>query len=594
MAASLPLLAACGVWLAAAVEPSPAGFLWLGQGPRAPPTWLQALTLRQDTWVLYLLFAECAQESGAVRGRGGHSAASPRMRLMCRRGVTFTAGRNALYEGALEWERQRGLAFEYLIFSDDLGEFEFRPDCSPAACGDVGLLPLPNETALGYFYRLLEVDQPALASPVQEMEPWCIKEAQMRKCSSLIDAKVNAFHWSAHSQLLPYEEAFERISLWAALFVVTERLEAGFVGYAVQYQMFRRTAEGSSFPQPRPEYIRSPRPYLPARLPGGGYGDSQVVAWLRPQLTPCASARLGASAYLQAGCSSPEVTPFDECRLGVERDYRKLDCLPKDHPGSTPTGQPSYAGSLQRRQPRLSGIEVVEKQYAYFGLTDLPSPPLNPGQNLLMDLCEAGRSKFEALVDFVGTSAEARAAVGRLWASRQGCDVCDVILMAAVLFAVSSLALPAAAHLPSRTEAYWSCLPWLLQGFSFMEMLGAGWTVVFDALLFLQLGRRIGEQEDWSSLSARAATVQQLPSRAAGPWCRPDKALLHLVEAANDTRWRQGHIWVAQQHLFRCDPGMVFAPPSDGREATAGGLILQLLMLLGRLGVDTKVPPAQP
>ena len=89
-------------------------------------------------------------------------------------------------------------------------------------------------------------------------------------------------------------------------------LEAFLVGYAVQYLMFKRAKKGSTFVRPLPNYLRNPHPMLPGKCSGTGpcfrgpggsraYADSEVVAWLRPQLNQCASEQLGASVWLQQG-----------------------------------------------------------------------------------------------------------------------------------------------------------------------------------------------------------------------------------------------------------------------------------------------------
>ena len=54
---------------------------------------------------------------------------------------------------------------------------------------------------------------------------------------------------------------------------------------------------------------------FPQPLPNGSWGDSQVVSWLRPQLTQCASDQLGPSAELQRSCHP--AMPCLRCSRGI-------------------------------------------------------------------------------------------------------------------------------------------------------------------------------------------------------------------------------------------------------------------------------------
>ena len=59
----------------------------------------------------------------------------------------------------------------------------------------------------------------------------------------------------------------------------------------MSYRAFERRWPGSVDPTPRPDYVRDHSPKLPTARDDGGFGDSDLVAWLRPQLAPCVGVR---------------------------------------------------------------------------------------------------------------------------------------------------------------------------------------------------------------------------------------------------------------------------------------------------------------
>ena len=343
------------------------GFVWISQGAGLPPPWIAAIPAipAGDAWLVWGSFSLCERTLNLPRFR---HVCLPQVQWFLGGAVagnmTYTPGRNLLYRHALEFEEERGIPFLYFVFADDSGEFRFNR-CSTSACGNMEILPAPSESAVSFFHRLLLEDTPAVATPLNDIDDSdCLSPIEMRVCSSSIDHKVIAFHWSVHAMLLPYEEGFERISLFASQCIVNEVIDAVLPGHSVRYRMFQRPpTSSSSFPVMRPHYIRNLEPCLPqlfSNRSNRSYADSSVVKWLRPQLQECAASKLGASHMLQAGCQFG-IRPNERCILH-KSDYRTLDCLP--WASAETCGFPAQGES---RQPRDSGIYHVMRLSRSFG-----------------------------------------------------------------------------------------------------------------------------------------------------------------------------------------------------------------------------------
>ena len=353
----------------------PQGFVWISQGAGLPPPWIAAIPgIPGDAWLVWGSFSLCERTLNLPRFR---HVCLPQVQWFLGGAVagnmTYTPGRNLLYRHALEFEEERGIPFLYFVFADDSGEFRFNR-CSTSACGNMEILPAPSESAVSFFHRLLLEDTPAVATPLNDIDDSdCLSPIEMRVCTSSIDHKVIAFHWSVHAMLLPYEEGFERISLFASQCIVNEVIDAVLPGHSVRYRMFQRPpTSSSSFPVMRPHYIRNLEPCLPQLLSSSNssnrsyarYADSSVVKWLRPQLQDCAASKLGASHMLQAGCQFG-IRPNERCILHQSDyiDYRtKLDCLPWASAEAC-----SFPAQGESRQPRESGIYHVMRLSRSFG-----------------------------------------------------------------------------------------------------------------------------------------------------------------------------------------------------------------------------------
>ncbi len=241
----------------------------------------------------------------------------------------------------------------------------------------------------------------------------------MSHCTSALDSKVMAMHWSLHPILMPRDLAFQRVSVHGVSATTNELMEAGFVGFTRQYCMFERLAL-PKFPEMRAAYARNLGPLLPgveAQLidihlrpePNGTfYKDSALVAWLRPQLTKCASERLGASYILQTrlrrlrGSLELAWGRGDACHMvPADIDYSKLPCqiwANRRQPGVGPINSlplTKFPGSL--RPPRLGSFR------AFLSLYRLAPGPGRANFNTLGpkagdSLCAIGRDNFVGLV----------------------------------------------------------------------------------------------------------------------------------------------------------------------------------------------------
>lgn len=582
----------------------------MSQGPTMPPAWLLVLAERHDVYLIWGSFGP-----GPCRA----SVEQPRFRHIClpqtlwqlghgrvQGNVTYTSGRNRLYRHALAWEAERGRRFLFFVFADESGEFVFN-NCSPDACGDASLRPHKHELPGSFFHRLLYIDQPAVASAINSIDDSeCLPSSQMRKCTSSLDHKVVAFHWSAHPLLLPYEEGFVKISIHASQCIVNELVEAAFVGYAVHYRMFSWAAR-SAFPAARPHYIRNLQPCLPRTLHDGTYGDSAVVAWLRPQLQACASLRLGASYWLQAGCEEGAGTsPDDKCLLGG------FACLPWAS-GST-CNQPVVPGPGALRPPRRSGAYEAFRMSKAWGLGDVSAVGVEcaagDGMRCSMDeLCALGKHNFEALRASRALLTPHPLALA--WAAVEGyltqmaskprsqpapeCDICTCLLLGAV---ADTNVVARAYRNRTRGRGFWNwwwCLTAFLQK-SFMLMLSAGWIGPFDMLRhfterLLPSGARPGSHIEWDPPWLAAASNSTASWRVglsqAEFACPVDRAIQHVLDALDDASWRQGHIFAAQQQLASCSIFVTGAQPNMS-------FFWALVALVGRRGLHAEPPDAPP
>ena len=353
-------------------------FLWISQSYDEISQWLQDIATDAHSFVLVGIFGPCAKSTRTEKT----------WRVCLERGLDSGRGTNRLIQVANNWETERRKRFHYVIYADDNGAFTFRADCSPAGCGDIGATPRKNETAPLFFQRLLLQHQPAVASPIMgdDSEP-----ERMFICASMFDRKITAHHWSVrHNTLLVLEEFLQVSMLAATTCALNELVEATYRGYTVLYRPFQRAGNGTRYYEHRANYIRNMHPCLPRKV-ADGWEDSQLVAWMRPQLSRCASEQLGPSAYLQQG------RPVYECLKPPRKvDYSSfLPCTPWARPGdddycvNKPTGN---------RRPKADGLRFVDKfmrGMVGHGWPDLPRLDPTKARDRL---CILGRRNYKGLV----------------------------------------------------------------------------------------------------------------------------------------------------------------------------------------------------
>lgn len=244
-------------------------FLWLSQGQECPQ-WLFDVSEQPNSYLLMGVYGRCAKNDFTEKRR-----------FLCFESNTdVVKGRKLLFSRGDEWEKERGVRFHYFIWSDDNGQFDFKPShglCTPESCGDASLLPWANEKATMYWQRLLEEDQPAVASPILHDRDCLMSTDSMYICTSSMDGKLMAFHWSARKMLAIYVEEFAPISCNIPLTnVIVELMESAFRGYTWTYRMFDRTGNHTRFTEHRATYVRNIHPSFPRILEDGSWGDSQV------------------------------------------------------------------------------------------------------------------------------------------------------------------------------------------------------------------------------------------------------------------------------------------------------------------------------
>ncbi|CAJ1456854.1 unnamed protein product [Effrenium voratum] len=540
------------------VASEPQGFLWISQGSALPPAWLTKAARDEETFVLWGSFGSCERTLDLPRfwhvclPQVQWSFGSP-----VKGNLTYTPGRNLMYRHALQLEEQQG-RFLYLIFADDSGEFVLHR-CSTSACGDLDIRPdSESESPMTFFQRLLAHDMPAVATPLNDIDDsQCFSPLEMRVCTSSLDHKVIAFHASAHEMLLPYEEGFERVSLFASQCAVNEILDSAFEGLAVRYRAFRRPeTSGSSFPHMRPHYVRNLEPCLPQVDGNGNFGDSSVVRWLRPQLQHCAAEQLGPSHLLQAGCQFG-VRSGDKCRLpgkALDLDYSRLSCFPwarKETCNATPS---ALDLASVPKAPRASGIFHVLRLSRAFG-NGAGIRRTRCEDCAARRLCALGTMRnFSSLVssmddpdwksdwEALDSHLEAQLRAERREVDHD-CDVCSGLLLGAyVAFVdVNFLArnLRAWEESGNASRSFWNWW-WCIAAFlhqNFIVLFEHGAVAPFDMLAQLteQLDERPGAS-DASAVLRLAADDRPFLKINPSSQCYLGSAVRHLLDAQQETQ----------------------------------------------------------
>lgn len=236
-------------------------FIYLTQGPAAPPKWLCEVGERPDSQVIYASFKE---KLGSTLCKGiEHTIFLP--------GSSWTSGRNSLYAYASKLQQERGLRAEYLVFTDD----------------DVEIYA-ENETAdaRSLFHTALSNVQPAVATvgcrqynPTKEAQNRCGSNAP---CAPDIDASFNAFHATAAPILLPYDEHFDKDDWWSSQAILIELMLASMPEHVVQFNRFFLKNTGHSEYPTDAKYMSK-------------WGDdfTPVAKHLRKRVNACLRDRIG-------------------------------------------------------------------------------------------------------------------------------------------------------------------------------------------------------------------------------------------------------------------------------------------------------------
>lgn len=551
------------------------GFVWLAQGHSQPPVWLWGVAADADSHVVFGSFDESCRGSFEL----------PRARLVCIPSTSWSQGRNSLYRTALEWEKERSCRFLYIIHADENAGFDFWAECTPEGCGDSRMLPQAAETAHSFFQRLLSSEQPAVATPIDFLSFRCgiPGRVPVRVCTSNIDGKLQAFHWSAHEILLPYVEDFEHVSMWASLCLMEELIESAFVGYAVVYRMFERLSPGSSLPQ-RAEYIRNAGPCVPIRYPDGGFEDSAVVSWLRPRLRRCASKKLGSARSLQDTSRLMHYCQQDTCKLnavcgvgGCNVNYAQLPCLPWARRWQTnATKRCTHSPWAGRDRPPLRSSLSFELDFysdaKAKGWADLQVYE-RQGTFKRLPVCHLARSSFGTLVRSFEGSVDnnnmstvsaldistshayvLRKTANRMWGDAQDkAIVCGSLCLCVFLgasYAAANLGHERAGFiLEHDTGTIVECMGAFIREWSLADVAQADWAAPFEMMLW--------HTQDTTPPSSRLDWWEQAPQMAAS-WEFTEanhdighlsSAVSHLLQAVTSTEKRFGHLVAATYHV---------------------------------------------
>lgn len=315
----------------------PSSFLYISQGPHAPPAWLLDISTRRDSRALWGTFMSPWQQQDAAR----------RLVSIHIPNTSWTSGRNELYQVALRAQRERGYRESYIIFCDqDAGPLQFAPLLHPGCCEKPGSLcnvqPTisASESPVDYFHRMLSTETPAVASVRQLLRGAVRNTCALRACSADQDAVLQAFHALASPLLLPYSAELDGASIWNSQAIMIETVDLLFRHDAVQYNHLgvpsneHRPENATGMPR----YRRS-RESVKVRYENGR--DTEVIAHLRAALPSRLAARLDRGGFIG--------------RRGRCQARHNLTCLPFEGIGDVHSRPcPDNFQGWQQRVPELA------------------------------------------------------------------------------------------------------------------------------------------------------------------------------------------------------------------------------------------------
>ncbi|CAE7251013.1 unnamed protein product [Symbiodinium sp. CCMP2456] len=544
-------------------------FLWISQSYDEISQWLQDIATDAHSFVLVGIFGPCTKSTRAEKT----------WRVCLERGLDSGRGTNRLIKVANSWETERRKRFHYVIYADDNGAFTFRADCSPGGCGDIGATPRKNETAPLFFQRLLLQHQPAVASPIMgdDSEP-----ERMFICASIFDRKITAHHWSVrHHTLLVLEEFLEVSMLAATTCALNELVEATYRGHTILYRPFQRAGNGTRYYEHRGNYIRNMHPCLPRKV-ADGWEDSQLVSWMRPQLSRCASEQLGPSVYLQRG------RPVYACLKPPRNvDYsRFLPCTPWARPGDDDF---CVKKPTANRRPKADGQRFVDKfmrGMVGHGWPDLPRLDPTKARDRL---CILGRRNYKGLVRHYASRPAVNGKIAHLPDGFQCDDPCNALLFGAALQSQQPSHVVAAQPELQAIDWQTECMTSFLRSWSMMDLLGGGWSSMYE-LMQQEVERRSQSQLETRDPVELTAAVppeiwQSISILGRQSWgdfpCQVDTFVRLILPAAENSTLRAGRVHAAQTYIFSCAIESWLHPSMAS--------VWAVIALIGRLGVNIEV-----
>jgi len=250
-------------------------FIYLTQGPAEPPQWLCRVGARHDSQVIYASFQKFLP-----------AVCSGITRYLHVNKTTWTTGRNALYNAALDLQHQQMWRAMYLIFTDHDSE-------------------LRSSTKTGDPYSLLHLIlgniQPAVAGV--GFGPGRNNCGPVSPCAPDIDANFNAFHATAAPMFLPYDPSFDNSSWHVSQAIIIELLLATAPEFAVQLNQL--TASNSR--------VHAPYPRETTDYSGTDHGFSNVQTYLRSRVNPCLRNRIGLHKAYGSGVACHKCALSSSC-----------------------------------------------------------------------------------------------------------------------------------------------------------------------------------------------------------------------------------------------------------------------------------------
>eukprot|EP00850_Spirogloea_muscicola_P017118 SM000144S00666 [mRNA] locus=s144:97729:103217:+ [translate_table: standard] len=222
----------------------PARFVYLVQAPGALPKLLKDVVCHGESEALLLTYKEEVYDA------------------IWAPGTTWAEGRNILFSAALQLEQLRGWRYTYYVFVDD---------------------DLTGTGSWRSFEEFLVKQQPALAEAATASA--CRKLARVKDTFAAayhLQGLLNAYHYEAAPQLLPYSTAFDSSSWQLAQAIQTHRCSLLYTGHCMRYYGLQVCGRES---RPYPRGYRRLTPAeeaLKAAVRAAGNESENVLSCFKP------------------------------------------------------------------------------------------------------------------------------------------------------------------------------------------------------------------------------------------------------------------------------------------------------------------------